>query len=297
MAQDDFKWNFERKNLLLAEFGLETIGDGYDAPGFEDIIAKIKDSDLIEMYSLVTGIKPEEVHEMVDSADSGNWRSGYLRLFMSHSARHKEFVGDVATELDVVGIHGFVAHDTMAYSKPWQAQIEHALRSMQAFVAIVHPDFLESAWCHQEVGWALGRRVPKYVVRMGVDPAGFIGHEQWPNGHNLSPKQVAELIIRWASSVPEIGETMIDGLFTALGSVSNYIDAGATAKRIASLSGLTNDQWDRLDAIYWGNDQVRTGALPTKALRPFYEQHGHAWPPTKPASPTRSSDPWAAPPF
>jgi len=49
----------------------------------------------------------------------------------------------------------------MAYRKPWQAQIEHALRSMQAFVAIVHPEFNSSAWCNQEVGWALGRRVPR----------------------------------------------------------------------------------------------------------------------------------------
>jgi hypothetical protein len=49
-----------------------------------------------------------------------------VRLFMSHSARHRELVGKVADELAIVGIHGFVAHNTMTYSRPWQAQIEQA---------------------------------------------------------------------------------------------------------------------------------------------------------------------------
>jgi hypothetical protein len=37
-----------------------------------------------------------------------------------------ELVGKVADELAIVGIHGFVAHNTMTYSRPWQAQIEQA---------------------------------------------------------------------------------------------------------------------------------------------------------------------------
>ncbi|MEZ5182200.1 MAG: hypothetical protein R2702_10055 [Acidimicrobiales bacterium] len=54
----------------------------------------------------------------------------------------------------------------MERSKPWQ--LEQALRTMQAFVALVHPEVNQSAWCQQEIGWALGRRVP-HVLRVGVD--------------------------------------------------------------------------------------------------------------------------------
>lgn len=268
--------------MLLGEFNLGPLESYNDAPTFEDLIGGLNDVDLIEMYSIVTGVEMSEVENTVESsAGTGNWKSGYVRLFISHSARYKELVGEVADELAVTGIHGFVAHDTMAYSKPWQAQIEQALKSMQAFVAVVHPEFQDSAWCHQEVGWALGRRVPKYVIRMGVDPAGFLGHDQWPSGHGKTPRQVAQIISTWASSVPELGETMTAGLFTALQHANNYYDAGATAGRIASLSGLTDDQWERLDQIWWTNDQLYTGALPTKALRPFYAQHGRPWPPPK----------------
>ena len=82
---------------------------------------------VVQMYSIITGTELDEVENSVQSAVLGNWKPGYVRLFMSHSARHKEFVGKVADELAVVGIHGLVAHDTMKYDTPWQAQIEQAL--------------------------------------------------------------------------------------------------------------------------------------------------------------------------
>lgn len=295
MSDRQLEWSWDRKNLLLGEFDLGPL-EGYgDAPTFEDLIGGLNDADLMEMYSIVTGVEMSEVQDAVDSsADPGNWKPGYVRLFISHSALHKRFIGEVAEELAVTGIHGFVAHDTMAYSKPWQAQIEQALKSMQAFVAVVHPEFNDSAWCHQEVGWALGRRVPTYVIRLGADPAGFIGHEQWPSGHDMTAKPVAQIIGTWASSVPELGEIMTDGLFAALEHANNYMDAGATAGRIAALSGLTDEQWDRLDEIWWKNDQLYTGALPTKALKPFYAEHDRDWPPPKPAPPTLPMNPWAS---
>ncbi|GAA4660096.1 toll/interleukin-1 receptor domain-containing protein [Arthrobacter cryoconiti] len=297
MNTPDSGWDFERTNMMLREFDLEPVPDGHwDGPAFADIIANISDADLIEMYSIVTGINQDEIHDAVESADSGNWKPGYVRLFISHSTQHRAFIGEVANELAVVGIHGFVAHDSMAYSKPWQAQIEQGLRSMQAFVSIVHPEFLDSRWCNQEVGWALGRRTPRFAIRMGVDPAGFIGSDQWPSGHNQSSREVASIISTWASGIPELGETMTDGLFSALSEANNYIDAGATAGRIATLSSLTDLQWDQLNSIYWKNDQVRGGALPTKALRPFYYQHGRTWPPSKAAAETGPADPWAVPP-
>lgn len=295
MSDRHFEWTWKRKNLLLGEFDIGPLEDHDDAPTFEDLLGGLSDADLMEMYSMVTGVEMSEVRDAVDSsADPSNWKPGYVRLFISHSARHKRFLGEVAEELAVTGIHGFVAHDTMAYSKPWQAQIEQALKSMQALVAVVHPEFNESPWCHQEAGWALGRRVPTYVIRMGTDPVGFIGREQWPSGDNMPAKQVAQVISTWASSVPELGEIMTDGLFTALENANNYMDAGATAARIAALNGLTDEQWGRLNEIWWKNDQLYTGALPSKALKPLYTKHGRDWPPPQPVPPTPPTDPWAS---
>jgi hypothetical protein len=175
-------WSFERINLLFTEFGLDTM-ESWGNPSFSEILRSISDTSLSDMYAAVMGIDRREVDSLVESSpqDDSNWKKGYVRVFISHSAHHKAFVGKVAEELAVAGIHGFVAHDTMSYSKPWQEQIEHALRTMQAFVLLVHPEVNDSAWCHQEIGWALGRRVPHYVIRLGTDPDGFIGRDQWPS--------------------------------------------------------------------------------------------------------------------
>ncbi|WP_370107484.1 toll/interleukin-1 receptor domain-containing protein [Nocardioides sp.] len=293
-------WDTRRQNLLLQEFGLPTLAMSWShgEPEFEDQIANLPDTDLLDMYGIVLGLDEQEVQNSVDEPDTGNWKPGYVRLFLSHSAHHKDFIGRVADELAVTGIHGFVAHDTMEVSKPWQQQIEQALRSMQAFVAVIHPEFNDSAWCHQEVGWALGSRVPKFVVRAGMDPKGFIGSDQWPSVHGLNPRKVADEISSWVATVPALGERMVDGLFKALESANNYVDAGATAARIAALDSLSVDQWNRLDDIYRANDQIHGGALPKKALRPFYQEHGRTWPPP-PKSPMPASspvsDPWSSP--
>lgn len=97
-----------------------------------DSLAPIADKDLIDLYSVVTGTETAQVQDAIDHADPGNWKAGYVRLFLSHSAKHKAHVGEIANELAISGIHGFVAHDTMAYDLAWQGQIEQALRTMDA---------------------------------------------------------------------------------------------------------------------------------------------------------------------
>lgn len=201
IVETDRSWTFQQTNLLLTEFGLRPL-DPYDNNGeftFADSIANISDDGLVEMFSIVSGSPSSEIQQRMQTADSTLWKQGYVRLFVSHSAMHKAFVGEVADELAVSGIHAFVAHDTMEVEQPWQDQIEEGLRSMQAFVAIIHPEFLTSAWCQQEIGWALGRGVPHFVVRFPSDPAGFIGRTQWPQGIGQTAKQTAATILSWVS--------------------------------------------------------------------------------------------------
>lgn len=278
-----FEWNSNRINVLLREFKLEPFTGQFDDPSLAEIVADVTDEMLTELYALVMGVDVDAVADIVESAtDGGPWKPNYARVFLSHSAKHRKFVGEVADELALVGIHGFVAHDTMAFSKPWQSQIEQALRSMQAFVAIIHPEFNTSPWCQQEVGWARGRRVPIYAVRNGIDPAGFIGRDQWPSAAGQSPVEVAAVISSWIASQTELGTAVTEGLFESLRTAPSFIDAGAAAKRIVSLGSLTNEQWARLDSIFWSNDQIYGGALPSKALQPFYREHQRPWPPAKP---------------
>ncbi|HBX76495.1 MAG TPA: toll/interleukin-1 receptor domain-containing protein [Acidimicrobiaceae bacterium] len=288
-------WPSYRINLLLAEFGIEQLDtDGWHGAFLGDILSKASDQTLVEIFALVFDLPETEVVDVVESDQPGNWKPGYVRLFISHSAKHKAFVGKVADELAVVGIHGFVAHDTMQVTKPWQDQIEQSLRTMDAFVAFLHPQFNDSAWCHQETGWALGRRVPHFALRMGVDPTGFLGSLQWANAASQSVQDVAELIQDWVFGLPGVSATINDALLHALEEAGDYMSAGSAAARIARLKALSNRDLERLNSIFWHNDQVHGGVLATRELRPFYEANGWEWPPPKPAltglPPTDASD-------
>jgi hypothetical protein len=276
----DRSWDFQRINLFLTEYGCAPLGGyGNEDFTFADSIADLSDTDLLELFSVVVGVEPEDARRQIESTDSPIWKSGYVRVFLSHSAHHKRFVGEVADELAVSGIHAFVAHDTMEVEQPWQEQIESALRSMQAFVAILHPETSASAWCQQEIGWALGRGTPHYVLRAPTDPAGFIGRTQWPQAQKDSAKQMAHRILEWVSRSPEFSDQIIDGLLTALAEADNYIDAGATARRIATIDTLTDEHWTRLAEIYHSNDQVARAVLVRQELAPFYQRHSRDWPP------------------
>lgn len=276
------KWDSARINILLQEFKLQPYTGDFTDPSLAEIVADVSDETLTELYALVMGVDIDSVIDVVESVGGdGGWKPNYARVFLSHSAVHKEFVGEVAEELALVGIHGFVAHDAMAFSKPWQSQIEQALRSMQAFVAIIHSEFNTSAWCHQEIGWARGRRVPFYAVRYGIDPEGFIGRDQWPSAAGQTPAQVAAIISSWVASVPELGGPVVDGLFESFRRAPSFIDAGTVARRIVGLGSLTDDQWDRLDTIFWSNDQVYGGGPARKVLQPFYWENQRSWPPLK----------------
>ena len=55
------------------------------------------DATLVEMYSIALGVELAEVEDAVEAtADDANWKRGYVRLFLSHSAFHKKFVSDIA---------------------------------------------------------------------------------------------------------------------------------------------------------------------------------------------------------
>lgn len=279
-------WSWSETNLLLAEFGLPT-QSSWDDPPLEECLTDIGDNDLVQLASVALAIEPSEVLAAVESAPdaAGNWKSGYLRVFLTHSAKRKAEAAAIADELAVVGIHGFVAHDTIAYTRPWQSQIEAALRSMQALVALVHPELEESVWCHQEVGWAMGRRVPYFAVRIGADPLGFLGSDQWPSVANGDASAVSGHISTWISGLPELGASVIEGLIRSLGEAGNYYSAEAAAERISRLGSLSDADFDRLNEVWWSNDQLFGGHLPKKVMQRFYASNGKAWPPPKPAAP------------
>jgi TIR domain len=135
----------------------------------------LEDTDWREESGLLIGAK-KQVPEKTLSHIWGD--KEYFRLFVSHKAEVKAQVATLKTGLGKFGVSCFVAHVDIHPTKEWQDEIENALESMDGFVALLTPDYHDSSWTDQEVGFALARRVPIIAVRMGKVPYGFIGKFQ-----------------------------------------------------------------------------------------------------------------------
>lgn len=81
------------------------------------------------------------------------------------------------------GITSFVAHNDIEPTSEWQSQIETALGTCDSLVALLHPDFHNSNWTDQEIGFVMGRSLPVFAVQLGQVPYGFIGRFQAFNGN------------------------------------------------------------------------------------------------------------------
>jgi len=102
---------------------------------------------------------------------------------------------------------------------------------------------------------------------------------QWSNAANESATSVSEEVFKWLSDQPKLREPLRASAFQALSNADTYPDAGRSAKRIAALSDITSDEFDRLGLIYWTNFSVTNGDLPMRQLRPLFEAYGRSWPP------------------
>ena len=121
------------------------------------------------------------------------WRySSDLRLFISHVSQHNDKATRLKNCLASYGISGFVAHDDIKPTLDWQSEIERALKTMDAFLAIHTVGFSKSIWTQQEIGFALGRGVKVISFRMGEDPTGFISKHQALARRGRTAEQIAE---------------------------------------------------------------------------------------------------------
>jgi TIR domain len=110
------------------------------------------------------------------------WKEGTLKVFISHLAVHRKSSGELQEQLAKLGISAFVAHNDIEPTAEWQTEIEKALATCNSLIALLHSEFHKSNWTDQEVGFAMGRGIPIFAVRLGQDPYGFIGRFQAFNG-------------------------------------------------------------------------------------------------------------------
>jgi nucleoside 2-deoxyribosyltransferase len=185
------------------------------------------------------------------------WRKGMFRLFISHLAIHRKWAADLQEALLQYGISGFVAHNDIEPTSEWQNQIEMALSTCDALVALLHNKFHESKWTDQEIGFAMGRAVPVCSVRFDEAPYGFIGRFQAFNGNNNEPWELAEEIFEAYRKNKQTKRKMSGVL------VSLFEESGSFAEAKSRITYLEElDIWEqsfttRIQAAVENNMQIR----------------------------------------
>lgn len=132
---------------------------------------------------------------IVDQSAPKNWEETKLfRLFISHLSKDKDKAVRLKECLKPYGILGFVAHEDILPTLEWQHEIERALRTMDAFIAVHTDGFSQSNWTQQEIGFAVCRGVKIISFRMGEDPTGFITRQQALSRQNRTAVEIAKEI-------------------------------------------------------------------------------------------------------
>ena len=182
------------------------------------MVDEAPDQSLIDLAQHV-GFQFEEIP--APRVDPPFWRKGMLRLFVSHLATQRNFAAELQEALLAYGISCFIAHNDIEPTQAWQTQIETALATCDALVALLHQNFHASNWTDQEIGFAMGRGVPAFAVRFGQDPYGFIGRFQAFNGNGKTAAALArelfEAYRKNKQSQRRMSEVLV-GLFEQSGS-------------------------------------------------------------------------------
>jgi hypothetical protein len=192
-------------------------------------------------------------HVEVNRVWSTEWR---FRLFLSHLAEHKIAVSKLSEELALFGIAAYVAHVSIRPTAEWQSEIELALQSMQALLALITPEFHASSWTDQEVGWSLGRGVLVVAARLGADPYGFMGRNQGLGGTLEQPKELAKAVFETLLANPRSHGDVRRAYVRAFCESNSYRQTQLLCPYLRQITDFTDEEKVSIRAATRGNSQL-----------------------------------------
>lgn len=249
------KENWNLIDLTLKQFGLPWSYQ-WNGSGTEDyildMISDISDQSLVELAKHLGVVTELESAETPDF-----WSPNQPRIFFSHLATEKKTVAAIKTELEKYGLVCFVAHEDIEPTKQWQSEIELALTSMDALVALLTQGFHESKWTDQEVGVAIGRKVPIIPLKVGLDPYGLFGKFQALPVQGKEPSLIAKEIVELLAKKPQIAFKISSALISRLEESSSWAESKRIMDLIEKCRQFSVDALERLKNAPKGNSQVR----------------------------------------
>jgi len=202
------------------------------------------------------------------------WGPHHVRVFLSHKATVKVQASQLKQSFARCGIAAFVAHEDIEPTQEWQREIERALFSMDALVALLTTDFHESNWTDQEVGVAIGRGVPLIAVRLGRDPYGLMGKGQGLGGCSWSDTDsIALKTFQLLSKRLTDKSRLFECALAAYAESGSFADSAWKVENLlATFHDLSTTQVDGLLVAYRANGQNKSSFRGMDLLRPLLKQ-------------------------
>ena len=185
------------------------------------------------------------------------WAPGQFRLFISHVTSFKQRATALRQELSKYHILGFVAHETIEPGQLWQREIEAALRSMHALIALITPDFHASNWTDQEVGWALGVGAYVLPVRRDANPYGFLSEVQAIQGVGKTVGQVADETFQTLVRIAATKGPLLEAIVAGFEESKSYNAARKNLALLERASSIPESLLRRIEVTARTNDQVK----------------------------------------
>ena len=184
------------------------------------------------------------------------WEGAHFRLFISHLWEHRSFAGDIEAELRNFGISSFIAHKNIEPTQDWQDEIEAALATCDAMLALLHPDFHSSKWTDQEIGYGMGRQLLIVSVDLGTTPYGFIGRFQAITGIGENPTRLARRLSEILRQHPQTQRRMAEAAVDYFAESPSFDEAKRRMSLLQELEYWDNGMTARAHSALDDNNQI-----------------------------------------
>lgn len=242
-------------DMTLRQFGLPTT-DEWRGDAHPYVMAMVEDGSDESLVELGSHLRRELEVPLLPDAIPSFWEDGYFRLFISHLWEHRLFAGEIEAELRDFGISSFIAHKDIEPTRVWQTEIEAALATCDAMLALLHPDFHSSNWTDQEIGYGMGRQLLIVTVDLGTTPYGFIGKFQAITGTVGNPARLAWRLSEILRQRPQTRRRMAEAAIYYFAEAPSFDEA---KRRMALLEQV--EYWDdvmtaRARSVLEDNNQI-----------------------------------------
>lgn len=259
-------------DLILRQFDFPWSGTHIEEGNRESniiyLIESSPDDKLIELREFLLGGNDDNT-DLTDLA--GPWRAQRFHLFASHNHTDQESVSELKIALEAYGIDMFVAHEDIKPTREWEQEIVRALSTCDAVLAYLTPDFHNSLWTDQEIGYCISRRVLVVPLCRGDKPYGIMGKYQGLQGIGVDTSVVAMQIFELFIHHNLTSASMAAGLVGRIEDAENYDNANRLAGLLSKIESWTPELLRRLENARNANDQVAGGFTSRRVIEQILE--------------------------